>query len=153
MPQEIELQFRSRADEMRQKYIYFILTATGACIGFAVTQSKDAHFTCITLLLGLAMIAWAASFFCGCRSLFWKPAALMSNIETVKATVGTSQFSGNDPELQKIAYETFHKNYETAIKKFSLYMRRQFSFFLAGSIFFLAWHVLEMWFRSYPLHC
>lgn len=152
MTQELELQFRSRSDEMRQKYIYFILTATGACIGFAVTQSRDAHLTCITLLLGLAMLAWAMSFFCGCRSLFWKPAALMSNIEVVKATAGSSQFTGNNPELQKIAYKAFHENYERAIKKFSLYMRLQFGLFIAGSIFFLAWHVLEIWFRTYPLH-
>lgn len=148
MTQEVELQFRSRADEMRQKYIYFILTATGACIGFAVTQSRDAHFTLIILPLGLAMISWAMSFFCGCRGLFWKPAALMQNIEAVKASAGTSEFAGSHATLQKIAYDTFHKSYNKAIRKFSLYMRLQFGLFIAGSILFLLWHVLEMWART-----
>jgi len=148
MVQDVELQFRGRADEMRQKYIYFILTATGACIGFAVTQSREALFTIHTIPLGLAVSFWAASFFCGCRSLYWKPAALMQNIESIKASAGVSDLAGQHPALQKMAYDTFNKSYKSAIRKFSLYMRFQFGLFLAGGILFLIWHMLEMWART-----
>ena len=151
MTKELELQFRGRSDEMRQKYIYFILTATGACIGFAVTQSRDANFTLVTVLLGLAMLAWGMSFFFGCRSLFWKPAALMHNIEVDKVLAGTSQYASNNPELKKIAYEAFRNSYKRAINKFSWYMRLQFRLFIAGSVFFLVWHVLEIWLKANPI--
>lgn len=151
MTQEIEVQFRARSDEMRQKYIYFILTATGACIGFAVTQSRDIYFALTVIPLGLALVAWALSFFCGCRSLYWKPAALMQNIETIKIQAGVSEFAGSHLEQQRIAYGVFLKGYENAIRKFSTYMRLQFALFIAGSALFLLWHVLEMWARTHTI--
>jgi len=150
MSQDYELALATAAQDMRQRYVYFILTATGACIGFAVTQSRDAHVSLQMIPLALAAIAWAMSFFLGCRALYWKPVSIAHNIELLKARSGRNPVAGNHVEAIRIAVDTFTKNFDQAMSKFAIYVRLQFALFVVGSVLFLAWHALEIWVRSVP---
>ncbi|NNH18505.1 hypothetical protein HLB01_05555 [Bordetella trematum] len=58
-----------RVDASREKYSYFQLGAAGACIAFALTQSKDQVLGLIHIPLGLALLLWGLSFYFGSKSI------------------------------------------------------------------------------------
>ncbi len=148
MAKDVELALTSAMHEMRVKYIYFLLTATGACIGFAVTQTRDAVLSSSMIPIALAATCWALSFFYGCRSLYWRPVAIGTNLEIIEIKAGRNAVAGAHPEAMRIGVEVMTKNFEMANSKAALGMRLQFALFLAGSISFLTWHALEVLART-----
>ena len=55
--------------DVQDKYVYFLLTATGAAVAFAVTQTQTAKLAWTQAPLGFALLFWGLSFFCGCRHI------------------------------------------------------------------------------------
>ena len=69
------------AREGQDKYTYFLLAAAGAAIAFSVTQSQNAFLTWSKLLLALAVLSWALSFYAGCRQIREVASVLQQNYE------------------------------------------------------------------------
>lgn len=144
MADETELAISSAMHDMRQKYIYFLLTATGACIGFTVTQTRGVEVSAIMVPLAIAVACWAGSFFCGCRALYWKPAVLGHNIELLHLRYGLNPIAGSFPERIRLGEKIITEHHDEVSRRAARYMRWQFCLFIIASGLFLLWHVLEM---------
>ena len=51
----------------RTRHSYFLLVAAGGGIAIASSQTRGAVLARANVALELAVVAWAVSFFCGCR--------------------------------------------------------------------------------------
>lgn len=147
MSAELENELHYKVIEMRQKYVYFLLAAVGACIGFAVTQSGKALLDLWSIPLGVSLLLWGVSFYLGCRYLHYRSVTLATNAAIIKLLDGRHELAGQDPTAQKMGLETFGKNVEINSHKSGFCYRWQLWLFIGGVIFFLAWHIIEMWRR------
>lgn len=148
MAADTELTLYTIMQEMRQKYTYFLLAATAASVGFAVTQTKDAHISCDMIPLGLAIMFWALSFYFGCRYLHKRSVAIGTNIELLKLREGRHPQAGTNAESIAIGLSVMEPNYKTTNNQVGFAYRWQFRLFILASVAFLAWHIWQMWVRT-----
>lgn len=139
------------AMQMRQKYIYFLLAAVGACIGFSMTQSTSSMLTPWIIPLAGALICWAWSFYFGCVSLNKFSDAVLSNSRVINPLIGTHPSiyleSGQVEESRNSALKNFQEEVNLAILSY----KRQLKLFAWGVGFYVVWHFCEMWRRT-PEH-
>ena len=128
----------------QQKYTYFLLAAAGAAIGFSLTQTQTAIVTASKLPLALAVSCWGISFYLGCRQLWTASNLLQQNYQLMRIQAGLHPQFPNNPavvaEIEKLVEEA-------AVKSGAAGMW-QFRFLIFGALFYIAWHVLEMWLRT-----
>lgn len=138
-------EYLKQSHDMREKHVNFLLAAAGACIAFAVTQTRDAPLSFTHLPLGLAVLCWALSFWFGCTYVRHRSSNLMVR--------GINQSLTEDPNsnfsLREI-YRVAASNSEGSIasKSNSQAMTGyiwQLRTFVAGAASFLGWHIWEMW--------
>jgi hypothetical protein len=132
----------------QDKYVYFILTASVAAIGFTITQTKTLSLSLTQIPLGLSLICWGLSFWFGCRNREYYNSTLYSNGELIKVQTGQNPRVGNDPRLIQAATEGMMKALNHNSDKINLYGSLQMRMFLTGAIFYIIWHVIEMYLRS-----
>lgn len=133
-----------------QKHTYFLLTAAGAGIALAVNQTHLAVMTCTQIPLAFAVLSWAASFFSGCRYVDFGRAFLHTNIALHTVEAGKHPMAGIDPEKMQIGSETLRKILEEQSDNQQLYGKSQFVLLIVGGIFYVAWHIFEMYVRTFP---
>lgn len=92
---ELYRQLRNSQD----KYIYFLLAAVGASIGFAVSQTQGMSLALSQIPLGISILTWGLSFFCGCFYLKYINATLFTDFEILKLENGNHPAVGNHPKL------------------------------------------------------
>ena len=97
MDHELELWRAHRA--MQEKHTYFLLAAAGACIGFALTQSKDMALSASMYPLGAALALWGVSFLLGCRHIEGALSITFANIGLLKMRSGRDPLAGQNPSL------------------------------------------------------
>ncbi|UPL20206.1 hypothetical protein [Alcaligenes faecalis] len=137
--------------EMRQKYVYFLLAAVGACIGFAVTQTSRLPLSIWSIPLAPALILWGASFLLGCRYIEQR-----ANVITIRALLlERRQLELNNPNTELPPLPDTTEDLEAALKtlenRSSSSYKYQLVFFVSGTCFFLLWHIADMW-RRIPEH-
>ena len=137
--------FRSLTDE-NSKYTYFLLAAAGAAIGFAITQTRGAGISIWMLPLAAAVLSWAVSFFCGCRHLQERQSLLFENHEFLHLQDG--QYPGIPAYPQLV--DSIRQDMEERRRKTGRWGAWQFRFLVAGAVFYVAWHVIEMYLRTFP---
>jgi hypothetical protein len=69
MSSETTLELYKRYATEQDKYVYFLLAAAGAGIGFVVQRTDGALITWPQLAAGLAVLFWGLSFWSGCRHI------------------------------------------------------------------------------------
>ncbi|WP_454875299.1 hypothetical protein [Paraburkholderia xenovorans] len=117
---------------IREKYTYFLLTASGACIGYAVEKVADFSLGWKSIFLTLSLIAWGISFWFGCRAVKRSEYGLRYNHAYL--TVARSP-------TDKIALDSLMSDEARASASSS---RWQFRFFVAGGVAFVLWRLLEL---------
>ena len=132
----------------QDKYVYFILASSVTAIGFTITQTKTLSLSLTQMPLGLSLICWALSFGFGCRNREYYNSTLYANSELIKVQAGQHPMAGNDPRLIQAATKGIMDALQNNSDKISLYGRLQMRLFLAGAIFYIIWHVIEMYLRS-----
>lgn len=132
----------------QEKYVYFLLAAAGAAIGFAVNQTKELSLGYSQLPLAVAVILWGFSFYFGCRHITYVECVLYSNAELLKVKAGNHPKTGTNPQLIEIAIEGISSAIAQNVEDGAWYGRWQFRCLIFGSAFYLAWHVYEMWMRG-----
>lgn len=140
-------ELRTQAHDMVHKHTYFLLTAVGASVGFAVTQTSKASLSLWFIPLGVALFAWALSFIFGCLSLRQRMVMTNINLDIVMARSGSHVLSRKHGAASEVLVEIFTEQMMSKSKHTSLYFRWQFYLFIVGVLFFISWHVLEMWRR------
>jgi hypothetical protein len=144
--QKLELyrQYRTAQD----KYIYFLLAAAGAAIALAVHQTQDAKLSLSQIPLGVAVALWGLSFFYGCRHLIYTSLVLRDNSALLDVQAGEHPMAGRDMDRIEASVKILRDIIEKHSTKASWFARLQFNSLVCGAIFYLAWHIYEMWLRT-----
>ncbi len=134
--------------DAQMRYAYFLLAASGAAIGLAVNQTRTAALRWAEMPLGVAVTMWGLSFFFGCRHLAYVGSTLYANVELLRVQRGKHPDVGSHPEMIAAASDGIRAGIQTNADRGSRYARWQFRLLIAGALFYLAWHVGQMYLRT-----
>jgi hypothetical protein len=130
--------------EHQQRYVYFLLAAAGAAIGFAVTQTRGAVLEWTQIPLAIGVLLWGVSFYLGCRNLTLTASLMDLNSALIRVHRGEHDLAGRDPEGMAFGSQYLKERIEKDLNATGRAFRWQFYLLLAGAVFYVAWHVLEM---------
>lgn len=134
MSNELSNLYRVHAEE-HSKYVYFILAATGAALGYAL-QKLDASTFTPSIWLGLAAIAaWLLSFLVGCKHITARQTVLFCNYQMLRL-----QKKSGPPEVFEAAVDAFNVSDERATRLH----KWQFWLLALGVVLFIAWRVVVL---------
>ena len=139
--EEVYRQLRTAQD----KYTYFLSAATGAAIALVINQTQGSTLTWSQAPLAVAVLCWGLSFFFGCRHLEYVSSNLYANAEFLKVQSGEHPEVGQHPQMMAASSEGIREAFEIKALRANRLAKRQFRFLVAGAVFYIAWHVLEMW--------
>ena len=121
----------------QSRYIYFLLGATGAALGYAL-QKLDASTYGLPVWLGLfASGAWLLSFLFGCKLIISLQHIRYCNYELIRA-----QKKGYSSKVIKAAYAAIDAN-NNRVNFFSLW---QFRLLAIGALLFTAWRIVVLFY-------
>ena len=130
------------------RYTYFLLTAAGAGIGLAVNQTREAALAWSQVPLAAAVLSWGLSFFCGVRYLEYLNSVNYDNLELLNVQAGRHPLAGTHPGKIQIGVDYLMREIETGSSKASVFGRWQSGLLIAGAVFYVLWHILEMYLRT-----
>lgn len=137
---DIQKQFRQH----QEKLVYYLLALSVSAIGFSVYQTTGESLSIIQIPLGLAVLSWSLSIFCGLKFMKYVISSLYANNEYFQIINGKNEDIGKNPERIKIGIQAYREAMEINSNR----MRKLFKWlnvlFYSGIIFFVIWHVLEM---------
>jgi hypothetical protein len=128
----------------QDKYTYFLLAAAGAAIAFAVQKTEDMPLSWWLLPVAGATLAWAASFYCGCKKLSWVGAATSANYILLQLRAGFHPKQPTHHQLLEAAKKDTLFAVTSNIEKAQFYSLWQFRLIILGAVLFIAWRILEM---------
>lgn len=126
------------------KHTYFLLTAAGAGIAFATTQTQQSAINWTQLPLAIGVISWAMSFYFGCRHIQYGHSFLHANIDLHRVQSGRHPMSGDNPQLIKVGSDALLEIIEDKGSRSNDLAKRQFISLVSGGIFYVVWHIIEM---------
>jgi hypothetical protein len=132
----------------QEKYIYFLLAATGAGIALIINQTHDSKLAWSMLPLGFAVMCWGLSFMYGCQHLSYVESTLFANHNLLRVEAGVHPDAGTNPQYIAAASAGIRSAIEHNSDKAASYARLQFKLLIAGAVLFLVWHVFEMYLRA-----
>ncbi|MBW8310657.1 MAG: hypothetical protein K0M64_01360 [Rhizobium sp.] len=129
--------------ESQSKYVYFLLAAAGASIGFAIQKLEGMPLTWDQSSALLAIALWLGSLFCGCKRITWTQSAMYANFALLQLQYGLHP---EQPPHQHLPAAV--SGVRSAIAKHSnranIYYKLQFWLLGAGVLAFVTWSVQEM---------
>ena len=128
----------------QEKYTYFLLAAAGAAIGFAVQKTEDQILTWWLLPVALATLSWGISFYFGCKNIERVHASMGANATMLQLRQGIHPDQPSTPQHADDAMAGVGAALERSIVRATVYSIWQFRMLVLGSIFFIAWRVLEI---------
>ena len=137
-------QYRNAQD----KHTYFLLAAVGAAIGFALRETVSAPLQWSEVPLAIAVLCWLLSFYCGCKQSHHTVSGLYSNFELLTVQAGEHVLTGIHPEKIAIASEELKRGIAKNSSNAEYFGKTQFRLLLWGAIFYIGWHIWEMWVRT-----
>lgn len=130
--------------EGQQGYTYFLLSAAGAAIGFAVVRTDDLAMSWWLVPVGLSTISWGLSFYCGCQNLVWVQSSLYANFNLLQLRRGSHPDQPPHPDLTSAAIAGVSQALKQNGQSAQFYAVWQFRLLLLGAVLFIAWRVVEM---------
>ncbi len=143
-----ELEVYRALREAQTRYTYFMLAAAGAAIGFALNQTQTAAMQYQHVPLGVAVLCWGLSFFCGSKHLGYVGSSLYANAELLQVQGGTHPKVGQHPQLMAAASDGIRAALETNGNRASQFAIWQFRLLVYGAVCYVAWHALQMYLRT-----
>lgn len=138
---EIQKQFR----QQQEKFVYYLIALSVTSIGFSVYKTIDQPLKLIQIPLGISIISWGISIFCGFNFLKYLISTLYSNNEYFNIVQGRNEEIGNNQQLINAASKGVKSAMESNVKKASCFFNWQQYLFYLGVISFILWHLLEMY--------
>lgn len=148
--EQIEIFKAMRAADDR--YDYFLLAVAGAATAFALNQTKDLSLAATQIPLGLALLSWGLSFYCGCQHLIHVRSQLWDNGQLLKIKAGQDPMIGGDPLLTQMAVKIISESHDKGSKRSAAFALWQYRFLIFGSVMYILWHVYEMYNRGLTHH-
>lgn len=139
---EIQKQFR----QQQEKLVYYIIALSVSAIGFSVFKTTGQNLKIIQIPLGLAIICWSISIFCGLKFLKYLISNLYANNEYLEIEKGKHPEIGNNPDAIAAGIEGFKGAMIINGNRMKRYFNFQNSLFYVGIILFVTWHILEMYY-------
>ena len=124
----------------QDKYTYFLLAAASAAIAFAVQKTDGLMLSWELAPIGLAVIAWGGSFYCGCKNLVWVQSSLFANYNLLQLRNGSHPEQPDHPVLLEAAASGIRSAIESNVQKAQVHAIWQFRLLILGALLFLAWH-------------
>ena len=144
MSDDARLHLYQALREGQEKRTYFLLAAAGAAIGFAITQTQNTTLAYSQIPLALAVLCWGLSFMCGCRGILVAQKVIRQNYEMLRTQAGLHPVLPANPEFLNWVANRIEEQARTSGRA----SRWQYMFLIAGAIFYIAWHILEMYLRT-----
>jgi len=132
----------------QDKYTYYLLAVTASAIAFAVHKTDASIFTYSLVPIGIAVISWCASFYCGCKNLVWVQTSVMANYTLLQLNMGVHPNQPNSPEYLEAAKQGVKSALEENVNEAQNYAISQYRLLITGAVFFLIWHIVEMVIRT-----
>ena len=130
--------------ESHSKFVYFLLAATGAALGYAL-QKLDGLAITLWVAPGLfAVFCWLASFYAGCLRIRWTHQAIHADYTQVQLQRGVHLKQPKTPAETQQAVQIVQGNMAQYLKKSVFYMQLQFWLLTTGLASFVVWRVTEM---------
>lgn len=126
------------------RYDYFLLAVAGASIAFALNQTKGLALAWSQIPLGIAGACWAGSFFTGCLRLKRVRHAIFINAKMVHMQDQVRSIQGAAAYVSELGTKEFNKK-DDAAASFGAW---QFALLVTGALFYIAWHVTEMYLKA-----
>src|SRR5690606_18949994 len=98
---ELRIQFR----QQQEKYVYYVIALSVSSIAFSVYQTTGRHLEWSHIPLGVAVLSWGLSVFCGLRFLAYVISTLYSNIYYNDILRGHHPDIGDHPQKIKARSE------------------------------------------------
>ena len=134
--------------EGQNRYTYFLLAAVGGTIALVVNQTSGRALSFSQIPLALAVGCWGLSFVFGCRYLAYVNSSLYANMELFRIQRGEHPVVGSHPEMIEAGCEGITAAVEHNSERANRLAKWQFRMFVIGALFYLAWHVAEMYLRT-----
>lgn len=131
----------------QDKYVYFLLAATLAAIGFTITQTQTLKLGWTQVPVGISVFFWGLSFICGCVNRMYYNSALYANLHYLRVLRGKDPTVGTHPQLIQAASEGITKAMNYNSDKANKHGHYQMVAFILGAAAYITWHVLEMYLR------
>jgi hypothetical protein len=126
------------------KYVYFLLAATGAGLGYAL-QKLDAAAVDWTVWFGLGAIGrWLLSFLLGCKHITRIQSAINTNFQLLQLSEGSHPEQPSSQEALAIAWAAGNEALTSQNKRAKLFFDWQFRLLGFGAALFTAWRVLVL---------
>jgi len=131
-----------------QKYIYFLLAASGAGILFALNQTKGAILELSQLPLAIGIFCWGLSFIFGCNHLNYLSGTMYLNLELLKVQRGQHPDIGTNPIKIAAGDEVLRELIEGDSNKAQLFAKLQLRALMSWALLYICWHILELYRRT-----
>jgi len=148
MTSELEMELYKQHRTVQDKYTYFLLASVGAAIAFALSQTQGIGLSISQIPLAASVVLWGASFFCGCMKIHSLNKAIMANADQLKAQRNGFDGETDDKAILPLLPMSFRKKAEHSSILVNNYGTSQFYLFVLGVLFYIMWHILEMYLIS-----
>lgn len=142
---EEQIEIRNQFRQQQEKFIYYLIALSVTAIGFSVYKTTGQQLKLTQIPLGMSVLCWGFSVFCGLQFLKYSISTLYAN------NVYFDIIQGRNPEIknhqQKIEDATsgIKEAMNSNSTRANTYFKWQERLFYFGIILFLIWHVLEMY--------
>jgi hypothetical protein len=148
-PEKIELFKQFNSDQ--EKKTYYIVALSVTAIGFAIVQTTGIELKYNQIPLGVAVLSWAGSVYCGMQFLGYRMSTNFANIELFNVHEGSNKEVQQNPELKEPAIEGITAAIESNSKIASNFSRWQNRLFYIGIATYILWHILVMYSLTKPV--
>lgn len=150
-------QLLEKFDASREKFIYFLLAASGASLGYIIPKISNDISNIVFITNYIAVILFSISFYCGCKSLNLRSERIERNSNvyaTLRKTVivedgktyiqhDENTFIPKDDVMKGIGDEI----YKMLVIKYNRYERIQYISLIFAAIVFSSGAVIEKLFK------
>jgi hypothetical protein len=138
---EIQKQFR----QQQEKYTYYVIALCVAAIGFSVHKTIGLPLKWIQIPLGVAVLFWGISIYCGLNFIRYTISTLYANNVYFDIIEGRHPNIGNHPQKIEVAKKEAKKIILSNSEILRNLSKWQYYLFLIGFISFVILHILEMY--------
>ena len=124
---EVYRQFRTAQD----KICYFLLAVAASAIALTIRRTETVIFSWYLIPLGLAVLSWMVSFYSGVMFLMYMASGLFANYKRL--------VTGEEMLNQVIGHNS---------ERMKLFAKIQFLLLIIGVVFYIIWHLIEMYNRT-----
>lgn len=145
---EVQFNIQKEFREKQEKYVYYLIALSVSAIGFSIYKTEGKSLTYFQIPLGLAVICWGVSIFCGLKFLKYVISNLYANNGYFEIIKGRHPDIGTHPDLIESGVEGFRKAIEINGKAMKIYFKLQGYLFYFGIVLFIVWHIIEMYLKN-----